>query len=97
MAAQPTKEYHVSMSEAGEKRLAGSDGIAPSSTSDDLSEDERMIIDKQLAAPNEKIGFFALFRYAKSKDIFIMAVGIIASIVAGACLPLMTVSSHPRS
>jgi ATP-binding cassette subfamily B (MDR/TAP) protein 1 len=56
-----------------------------------------MIIDKQLAVPNEKIGSFALFRYTKSKDIFIMVVGFVASIVAGACLPLMTVSSHAQS
>lgn len=57
-----------------------------------LTEDEKKIIDRQLYAPNEKVGYFSLFRYANKKEVAIMAVSAIASIAAGACLPLMTVS-----
>jgi ATP-binding cassette, subfamily B (MDR/TAP), member 1 len=75
-----------------EKHVAGSEADARSSTAGGLSEDEQKIISKQLDAPDEKVGYFALFRYANKKDIAIMVVATIASIVAGACLPLMTVS-----
>jgi len=75
-----------------EKNVAGSDANAPSSTAEGLNEDERNIIDRQLDAPNDKVGYFALFRYANAKDLSIMAVATAASIVSGACLPLMTVS-----
>jgi ATP-binding cassette subfamily B (MDR/TAP) protein 1 len=57
-----------------------------------LSENEKSIIDRQTKAPSEKVGYFALFRYADKKDAAVMLVATIASIVAGACLPLMTVS-----
>jgi hypothetical protein len=96
MVAKPAEQDQAPMSENHEKHLAGSDGEALSSASDHLSGDERMIIDKQLTAPSEKIGFFALFRYATTKEILIMVVATISSIIAGACLPLMTVSGRKQ-
>jgi ATP-binding cassette subfamily B (MDR/TAP) protein 1 len=92
MAIEQKKQAQAPTPVLDEKTVAGSDADAPSSTAEGLSEDERNIIDRQLNAPNEKVGYFSLFRYANAKDMSIMAVATIASIVAGACLPLMTVS-----
>ncbi len=58
-----------------------------------LSEQEQEIVKKQLTSPNVSIGYFTLFRYANRKDIAIMIVALIASIAAGAVMPLMTVSN----
>ncbi|KAJ4350097.1 uncharacterized protein N0V89_008718 [Didymosphaeria variabile] len=69
-----------------EKTLEDGDG----SSAAGLTEDEKRIIQRQLDAPNEKVGYFTLFRYANKKDMLIMMVSFVASIVAGACLPLMT-------
>jgi ATP-binding cassette subfamily B (MDR/TAP) protein 1 len=55
-----------------------------------LSDEEKSIIDKQLHVPTLKVGYFSLFRYARRKDWIIMAVAVVASIAAGAVLPLMT-------
>jgi ATP-binding cassette subfamily B (MDR/TAP) protein 1 len=77
-----------------EKNVAGSEAEAPSTTAGGLSEHEQKIINTQLDAPDLKVGYFALFRYADRKDLAIMTVAMFASIVAGACLPLMTVSGH---
>ena len=62
-----------------------------------LSDQEKDIIDKQLTAPNPTVGYFSLFRYATAKDKLIMVVALIASIAAGAVMPLMTVSSYPTT
>ena len=56
-----------------------------------LSEHDKQIIDKQTDAPKLSVGYFALFRYANKKHTFIMIVSLIASIAAGAVMPLMTV------
>lgn len=56
-----------------------------------LSDQEKEIIDRQLTAPNLSIGYFSLFRYAALKDKIIMIAALIASIAAGAVMPLMTV------
>lgn len=61
-----------------------------------LSEKEKDLIDRQLTAPNLTVGYFSLFRYATAKDKAIMVVALIASIAAGAVLPLMTVSTTYR-
>ena len=95
MAIEQEKTSEAPAPVLDEKNVAGSDVDAPSSTAEGLSEAEKSIIDKQLDAPNEKVGYFALFRYANGKDVAIMVVATIASIVAGACLPLMTVSTPP--
>ncbi|PVH90867.1 multidrug resistance protein-like protein 1 [Periconia macrospinosa] len=63
---------------------------AQSSTAAGLNAVEKNIIDRQTSAPNEKVGYFALFRYADKKDVAVMFVAMLASIIAGACLPLMT-------
>lgn len=55
-----------------------------------LSEHDKQIIDKQTDAPKLNVGFFALFRYANKKHTFIMIISLIASIAAGAVMPLMT-------
>lgn len=58
-----------------------------------LSDQEKDIIDRQLTAPNLTVGYFSLFRYANGKDKVVMVIALIASIAAGAVMPLMTVSS----
>ena len=56
-----------------------------------LSDHDKQIIDRQTDAPKLSVGYFALFRYANKKHTFIMIVSLIASIAAGAVMPLMTV------
>ena len=57
-----------------------------------LTEQEKEIIQRQTTAPTLTVGYFSLFRYASRKDTFIMVLALIASIAAGAVMPLMTVS-----
>lgn len=59
-----------------------------------LSDHDKQIIDKQTDAPKLSVGYFALFRYANKKHTLIMIVSLIASIAAGAVMPLMTVRTH---
>ncbi len=59
-----------------------------------LSDHDKQIIDKQTNAPELSIGYFALFRYANKRHTFIMVVSLLASIAAGAVMPLMTVRTH---
>jgi len=56
-----------------------------------LTDEEKRIIERQLETPEEKIGYFTLFRYATKKEAAIMLVSLVASIAGGACMPLMTV------
>lgn len=56
-----------------------------------LSEQEREIIERQTDAPKLTVSYFALFRYASKNEVLIMAVALVASIAAGAVMPLMTV------
>jgi ATP-binding cassette subfamily B (MDR/TAP) protein 1 len=56
-----------------------------------LSEQEREIIERQIEAPKLDVGYFALFRYASRNEFIIMVIAVIASIAAGAVMPLMTV------
>lgn len=58
-----------------------------------LSQHEKDILKKQLDAPEVKIGFFGLYRYADKMDILILVISAICAIAAGAALPLFTVSS----
>jgi ATP-binding cassette subfamily B (MDR/TAP) protein 1 len=55
-----------------------------------LSEQEREIIQRQLDAPKLTVGYFALFRYANKNEGLIMVAALVASIAAGAVMPLMT-------
>jgi ATP-binding cassette subfamily B (MDR/TAP) protein 1 len=57
-----------------------------------LTDEDREIIEIQTNSPKLTIGYFSLFRYANKKQALIMAISAFASIVAGAVLPLMTVS-----
>jgi len=61
---------------------------------DHLTDADKEIIDKQLHVPKTQISFFSLFRYANRKQAIIMIVSAFASIVGGAAMPLMTVSSR---
>lgn len=69
------------------------DSTSPTTT---LSDKEKEIIDLQLTAPTLTVGYFSLFRYATAKDKAVMVVALIASIAAGAVMPLMTVSNTPN-
>ena len=71
-----------------DEKLAAGDEPKPVVPS--LSDEEQKIIDKQLHVPSLKVGYFSLFRYANRKEWLIMLVSFIASIVAGAVMPLMT-------
>ncbi|KAJ8116550.1 hypothetical protein OPT61_g2038 [Boeremia exigua] len=55
-----------------------------------VSDHDKQIIDKQTDAPKLNVGYLALFRYANKKQTIIMIVSLIASIAAGAVMPLMT-------
>jgi ATP-binding cassette subfamily B (MDR/TAP) protein 1 len=57
-----------------------------------LSDQEKDIIERQTNAPNLTVGYFSLFRYANGTDKVVMVIALIASIAAGAVMPLMTVS-----
>lgn len=62
-----------------------------------LNEQEKEIINRQLDAPKLTVGYFALFRYAHAHEIIIMVIALIASIAAGATMPLMTVCPCPST
>jgi ATP-binding cassette subfamily B (MDR/TAP) protein 1 len=72
-----------------EKHGAPSEEVKPPMS--DLSEQEKEIIERQLSAPKLTVGYFSLFRYATRNEALIMAVALVASIAAGAVMPLMTV------
>jgi ATP-binding cassette subfamily B (MDR/TAP) protein 1 len=56
-----------------------------------LDEIEQETIDRQVNNPKLTFGYTALVRYAKTKEAFAMIVATVASIVAGATMPFMTV------
>ncbi len=58
-----------------------------------LPEHERTILKRQTDVPEVKVGYLTLFRYATTMDILILAVSAFCTIVAGAAMPLMTVST----
>ena len=89
MTAHEAEDVAVTMPPS--EKQAGSDGEDVGSSAG-LTEDEKKIIDRQLQAPNAKVGYFSLFRYANKKEAFILFVATVASIAAGAILPLVTVS-----
>ncbi|KAF2008172.1 P-loop containing nucleoside triphosphate hydrolase protein [Amniculicola lignicola CBS 123094] len=55
-----------------------------------LGDEEKKIIDEQVSFPQRNVSYFSLFRYAGKKEVAIMVVAFIASIAAGAVMPLMT-------
>ena len=59
-----------------------------------LPEHERAIIKRQLDLPNVTVTFKTLYRYATRNDLIIIVISIIAAIIGGAAMPLMTVGSH---
>ncbi|KAI5849348.1 putative Leptomycin B resistance protein pmd1 [Morchella snyderi] len=71
----------------------------PSSATSDLGEDplahltpaEAAIVRRQLDIPEVKLNYFTLFRYATTNDKILIVCACLASIIAGAVMPLMTV------
>lgn len=55
-----------------------------------LTDEETKVIEKQLEAPNRKIGLFSLLRYANRTEVCIMLLSLLGAVVSGAVLPLMT-------
>ncbi|EUC43635.1 hypothetical protein COCMIDRAFT_6944 [Bipolaris oryzae ATCC 44560] len=74
-----------------DKHEVQSEKESTSPTTTTLSDKEKEIIDIQLTAPTLTVTYFSLFRYATAKDKAIMVIALIASIAAGAVMPLMTV------
>lgn len=84
---------------ADSKKRTSSDhppGNKPSDSSDSdaifahLPDHEKQILKKQLDAPDVKVSFLALFRYASRMDLFFIFICAICAIIAGAALPLFT-------
>ncbi|KAF2274424.1 leptomycin B resistance protein pmd1 [Westerdykella ornata] len=73
-----------------EKQISEGDGghLAPHAHA--LSDEEKRIIDRQLEAPKRKIGLFSILAFANRTEKIIMAISFLASVIAGAVLPLMT-------
>jgi ATP-binding cassette subfamily B (MDR/TAP) protein 1 len=59
-------------------------------SSSNLTDEEKKIIETQTQGPDRKISLFSLLRYANRTETCIMLVALLASIVSGAVLPLMT-------
>lgn len=58
---------------------------------DHLPPDERAIIKRQLDMPEIKLNYFTLFRFATRNDLILIFTAALASIIAGAVMPLMTI------
>lgn len=56
-----------------------------------LPPSEREIIRKQLEMPAVELGYFTLYRFATTNDLILIFSAALASIIAGAVLPLMTI------
>ncbi|CAZ82915.1 unnamed protein product [Tuber melanosporum] len=56
-----------------------------------LPPEEAEIIRKQLDIPNIDPNYFTLFRFASRNDIIIIVISIIAAVIGGAAMPLMTI------
>lgn len=96
----PTFDSGTTLSAHAPKDDGGKNASKTALTVDDdaifahLPEHEKEILKKQLDAPNVKISFFGLYRYASRLDVLILVVSAICAIAAGAALPLFTVSGH---
>ena len=53
--------------------------------------EELAIINEQIEAPEVKVSYGTLFRYATAWDIILIIMGSVCAIAAGSALPLMTV------
>lgn len=56
-----------------------------------LSPNEQEIIRRQLEMPEVKLSYFTLYRFATTNDLILIFTASLASIIAGAVLPLMTI------
>lgn len=66
------------------------DGKEPDAL-DHLPPNERVIIERQLVMPEVKLNYFTLFRFATRNDLVLIFTAALASIIAGAVMPLMTI------
>lgn len=57
-----------------------------------LPEHEQEILRRQVHIPDVKVGYFTLYRYASRWDWVVWWVSVVCTIMAGAAMPLMTVS-----
>lgn len=89
----------TSISSSADKKdeKGGQQSAAPTSTTEletaleQLPKDERAILKEQLDSPTVPVTFFGLYRYADGLDYVVLVISAIASIAAGAALPLFTV------
>lgn len=56
-----------------------------------LPVEEAEILERQVKTPKADIGYMTLYRYATKKDIGLLIVGYLSSIIYGAALPLFTI------
>lgn len=70
--------------------MRSGDGATTPPPTAGLNDQEREIIERQTTSPSTTVGYFSLFRYATAMDKLVMAAALIASIAAGAVMPLMT-------
>jgi hypothetical protein len=61
-----------------------------------LPEHEAAILRRQVETSDLNVGYLTLFRYATAFDWFVFVVAMFCAIVAGAAMPLMTVSLCPH-
>ena len=81
----PEKKQHL---EKLDSKLVA---VAPEDPYAHLTEEEKIIIKRQVDIPEVKTSYFGLFRYASKADIALVVLAQISAIIGGAILPLMTV------
>ncbi len=59
-----------------------------------LPEDERRIIERQVYTEDVTVGYFALYRYASRMNLVVIFISAFGAIAGGALLPLFTVSAY---
>ncbi len=73
------------------------DGDPPSENPLGLDADEIALLDSQVEVGTSDAGYGAIYRYAERLDRLVMATSAVFAVVAGATMPLMTVSLKPDS
>jgi hypothetical protein len=63
--------------------------------SDNLSKEEREILERELYTPTINVSYRMLFRYASKTDLLIFTISTICAMASGAAMPLMAVHTEP--
>jgi hypothetical protein len=92
-AGEKSKAHHNGKTDTHFSKVRIKDGNAQYAGFDHLTEQEQLILKRQIEVPDVKIGFTAFFRYATRKDLAIFFISGLCAIAGGAILPLMSVSS----